>query len=404
MHKKSPMLAGRSLMRDLIVLQRSRSLRDPSASPPSWRSPSVIDLLYKKGRLGVEKQTDGRRLSSGATDDRELGEESGWRSNRTDFMGENKEPVMEQDGSSLPPDAISGNSGLKNRKSQKLKGKQAPGIQIRTLSEQLNDLPLDIDDVASSNVNLCGRHIPPEKSRVEPEVAIRGHSSGLNRGRRRKFRGTRRTRAAPSRDVGGQNELAPRTGCGIPFNWSRIHHQGKTFLDIAGRSFSCGPSDSRLRKARAGSHGRNLLPKLDSVNNADHEGISMAGTILMLCQKYFFPKLKDVDIIDTLQWIASREDIEIDKAGIKLLASRSDGSLRDAKMTLEQLSLLGQKISVLLIQELVGLISDEKLVDLLDLALSADTVRRKHCKKFEGDHGNWCGAFSFDVTACYSDY
>lgn len=43
-------------------------------------------------------------------------------------------------------------------------------------------------------------------------------------------------------------------------------------------------------------------------------------------------------------------------------------------MNLEQLSLLGQRISLCLVQELAGLISDEKLVDLLDLALSADTV------------------------------
>ena len=49
MHKHSPILADRSLMRDLVVLQRSRSLRDPSASPPSWQSPSIVEMLSKKG-------------------------------------------------------------------------------------------------------------------------------------------------------------------------------------------------------------------------------------------------------------------------------------------------------------------------------------------------------------------
>ncbi|XP_040958745.1 protein STICHEL-like 3 isoform X2 [Gossypium hirsutum] len=633
MHKHSPMLADRSLMRDLIVLQRSRSLRDPSASPPSWHSPSVVDLLYKKGdrgavregrrSLGAEVQTDGRRVSvsspplaamgeasgvnegvpvtsdrstkSGARDSRRVRrEESGRRSSRTDLIGESKEPVMEQDGNDLAPDAISGNSELKNRKSKKVKGKQTQVVQIKTLSEQLNDVPLDNDDVASSNV--CGRHARPEKT---PEVAaVHGHSSGLNRVKRRKFRGTRRARAAPSsRELGVQNELsvasnsfaqgslhpkygmeeeeneyddrnvtrAPRNGCGIPFNWSRIHDRGKTFLDIAGRSFSCGLSDSRLRKGRSGSHGRNApempvesdpssssaksnveaLPllieasgSLDSTENArwvnDYSGelgifannllkrnvdsdlasearfgdqrklgrnlrsrhqnitqkymprtfrdlvgqnlVSQAlsnavmkrkvgllyvfygphGTGKTSCARIFaralncqsveqpkpcgfcnscishdmgksrnirevgpisnfdFESIMDLldnmiisqlpsqyrvfifDDCDTLSsdcwsaiskvidrvprrvvfilWIASREDIEIEKDAVKLIASRSDGSLRDAEMTLEQLSLLGQKISVLLVQELVGLISDEKLVDLLDLALSADTV------------------------------
>ncbi|KAG8365570.1 hypothetical protein BUALT_Bualt18G0119200 [Buddleja alternifolia] len=49
MHKHSPISADRSLMRDLVVLQRSRSLRDPTASPHSWHSPSVVDLLLKLG-------------------------------------------------------------------------------------------------------------------------------------------------------------------------------------------------------------------------------------------------------------------------------------------------------------------------------------------------------------------
>lgn len=71
------------------------------------------------------------------------------------------------------------------------------------------------------------------------------------------------------------------------------------------------------------------------------------------CQKFFFNKLKDAEIIYTLQRIATNEDLEIDKDALKVIASNSNGSLRDAEMTLEQLSLLGQKISLCLVQELV---------------------------------------------------
>ncbi|XP_031494271.1 protein STICHEL-like 3 isoform X2 [Nymphaea colorata] len=104
--------------------------------------------------------------------------------------------------------------------------------------------------------------------------------------------------------------------------------------------------------------------------NIDH----LPHMIISRCQKFFFPKLRDADIISTLHFIATQENIEIERDAVKLIATRSDGSLRDAEMTLEQLSLLGQRISVSLVQELVGLVSDDKLVDLLDLALSADTV------------------------------
>ena len=77
-------------------------------------------------------------------------------------------------------------------------------------------------------------------------------------------------------------------------------------------------------------------------------------TIVTRCHKFFFPKLKDVDIINILQSIALQEELEIDKDALKLIASRSDRSLRDAEMTLDQLSLLGQRISLPLVQELVS--------------------------------------------------
>ncbi|XP_006644660.2 protein STICHEL-like 4 [Oryza brachyantha] len=102
--------------------------------------------------------------------------------------------------------------------------------------------------------------------------------------------------------------------------------------------------------------------------------LDLPHIILSRCQKFFFPKLKECDIVNTLQWISTSESLDVDRDAMKLIASRSDGSLRDAEMTLDQLSLLGQRISLSLVQELVGLVSDDKLVDLLDLALSADTV------------------------------
>ncbi|KAJ7968772.1 protein STICHEL-like 3 [Quillaja saponaria] len=678
MHKQSPIMADRSLMRDLVVLQRSRSLRDPSASPPSWHSPSVVDLLSRKvendsliqeGRrsMGIERRRERRRLSGssppltsvgtskvspvevirgndmataisehssrgGVGDGRKVGrEELGQKSSRTGLFGVNVESPLNQNGKDMAQDVIPRSSGSKHRKG-KQKGKHVQDVHIKTLSQQLNDVPMDSDDVASSNVHLQGRFPRREKTTEEPEPTIRDSSNKLNRVKRRKFQSARRARAgSTSRAIGADNELsvasnslahgsprrryhieeaeeeyddqnvtrAPKNGCGIPWNWSRIHHRGRTILDMAGRSFSCGLSDSRLKRGGVAANGRNIsdmpmasdhsssstksdaeaLPLLveasgsqestenagwvhdysgelgifadnllkndvDSdlasearsgdqqklrgnrrnrhqnltqkymprtfrdmvgqnlvaqalsnavtrrkvgllyvfygphgtgktscarvfaralncqsiehpkpcgfcssciahdmgksrnirevgpVSNFDFESIMdlldnmivsqlpsmyrvfifddcdtlssdcwsaiskvidraprrlvfifvsssldvLPHIIISRCQKFFFPKLKDADIIYSLQWIATNEGLEIDKDALKLIASRSDGSLRDAEMTLEQLSLLGQRISVPLVQELVGLISDEILVDLLDLALSADTV------------------------------
>ncbi|MCO5594452.1 hypothetical protein L7F22_048482 [Adiantum nelumboides] len=96
--------------------------------------------------------------------------------------------------------------------------------------------------------------------------------------------------------------------------------------------------------------------------------------VISRCQKFIFSKIKENDVVNRLHMIASQEGLEVDAEALKLVASACDGSLRDAEMMLDQLSLLGQKISLSMVQELMGLVSDEKLVELLDFALSADTV------------------------------
>ncbi|XP_071706886.1 protein STICHEL-like 3 isoform X2 [Rutidosis leptorrhynchoides] len=586
MHKNSPIITDRSLIRDLVVLQRSRSLKDPSMSPPSFQSPSAIDPQSKR----VEKDAANLSSNVGSGDvirRRIKKEESSGRSYRDDS------PL---DAANLARDIYPGSSD--NRSKQKGR-KSKKDDHIKTYSQQLNNVPIDSDNVASSHNRFHGG--------MEVESSL--HSHGLNRVKRRKFKGERRVSRVNKNEMssasnfmehggshskhdieyGGEPNVTgvPKNGCGIPFNWSRIHDRGKSFL-------SCGLSDSRSKRggqresgqppvlsdhstsstngeslpllmdasqesrentaawvhnysgelglyadnllnseidsdlaseARSGHHrrtrhqnltqkymprtfrdlvGQNLAvqalsnaiakkkvgllyvfygphgtgktscarifaraltcqsldhPKpcgycnscishdmgksrsvreVGPMNNLGYKSIMeliekmivsqqpsqyrvfiiddcdnlstdcwsaiskvidraprrmvfilvnssldvLPHIITSRCQKFFFPKLKDADIIYTLQWIATKEEFEIDKDALKLIASRSDGSLRDAEMTLEQLSLLGQRISVPLVQELVGLISDDKLVDLLDLALSADTVNTvKHLRE-----------------------
>ncbi|OVA04055.1 AAA+ ATPase domain [Macleaya cordata] len=636
MHRQSPILAERSLMRDLIVLQRSRSLRDPSTSPPSWHSPSILESLSRKlekdsadGRRrsgGLERRREARRLSGNSPPVASLatskvaaedvmrghdgrlifssnvdgvrdvegikGEESSRKSRRSDQSAGTEEPPVDGQNLVMVNELVQGKADAKDKRISR-KGKQSQNIHLKTLSEQLNEFPIDSDGQSSCihHNGGCRRH---EKNIEEPEASNRSYRNELNRAKKRRFRGVRITRASMgSRDFGVRNDLSvasnslaqnstqrkyymeggeeegenakldvsrgPRNGCGIPWNWSRIHHRGKTFLDLAGRSLSCGLSDSRLRKEGSLPEGRDNLdmavasessslsakfhaeaaPLLversgsqGSTDNAawvhdysgelgifadhslkhdvDSDFASEAGSDRQksrgyrhgrhqsLTQKYLPRTFKDLvgqnlvaqalsnavlkrkvgflyvfygphgtgktscarifaralncqssehpkpcgvcnsciahdlgksrnvrevgpvsnfdfesimDLLDSMiisqlqsqyrvfifddcdtlppdswsaiskvidraprRWIATKEGLEIDKDALKLIASRSDGSLRDAQMTLEQLSLLGQRISVPLVQELVGLISDEKLVDLLDLALSADTV------------------------------
>ncbi|XVF75108.1 hypothetical protein PTKIN_Ptkin13bG0161500 [Pterospermum kingtungense] len=102
-------------------------------------------------------------------------------------------------------------------------------------------------------------------------------------------------------------------------------------------------------------------------------------TVQSRCQKYLFNKIKDGDITARLRKISTDENLEVESGALDLIALNADGSLRDAETMLDQLSLLGKRITTSLVNELVGVVSDEKLLELLELAMSsntAETVKR----------------------------
>ncbi|XP_020252955.1 protein STICHEL-like isoform X2 [Asparagus officinalis] len=101
---------------------------------------------------------------------------------------------------------------------------------------------------------------------------------------------------------------------------------------------------------------------------------SLPRAIISHCQKYLFSKVKDVDIVSRLRKMAYEENLDIELDALDLIALNSDGSLRDAETMLDQLSLLGKRVTTSLVYELIGVVSDEKLLDLLEIAMSSDTA------------------------------
>ncbi|KAF9685124.1 hypothetical protein SADUNF_Sadunf03G0021800 [Salix dunnii] len=97
-------------------------------------------------------------------------------------------------------------------------------------------------------------------------------------------------------------------------------------------------------------------------------------TVQSRCQKYLFSKIKDGDIVARLRKISKEENLDVELDALDLIALNAEGSLRDAETMLDQLSLLGKKITTSLVNELVGDVSDEKLLELLELALSSETA------------------------------
>ncbi|KAG0450028.1 hypothetical protein HPP92_026959 [Vanilla planifolia] len=102
-------------------------------------------------------------------------------------------------------------------------------------------------------------------------------------------------------------------------------------------------------------------------------------SLISQCQSYHFPKVKEDDIFCKLQRICVEEGYLFERDALSFISIKANGSLHDAETLLDQLALLGKNITLSLTHELIGIVSDDELLDLLDLALSEDTsntVRR----------------------------
>ncbi|GER38937.1 replication factor C / DNA polymerase IIIgamma-tau subunit [Striga asiatica] len=101
---------------------------------------------------------------------------------------------------------------------------------------------------------------------------------------------------------------------------------------------------------------------------------SVPPAVLARCQKHLFSKISNGDIVARLMKISCEESLDVEMSALELIASNADGSLRDAETMLEQLSLFGKRITKSMVNELIGVVSDDKLLELLELAMSSNAT------------------------------
>ena len=109
-------------------------------------------------------------------------------------------------------------------------------------------------------------------------------------------------------------------------------------------------------------------------------------TIHSRCQKFDFKRIKTEDIYKHLLSIASKEEIQYEDSAIRLIAKRSNGGMRDAQSTLDQLSLLPEGITKSNVENFLGEVSASKLIDLINSLIEKDTFSMlKSCSKLYDD-------------------
>lgn len=98
------------------------------------------------------------------------------------------------------------------------------------------------------------------------------------------------------------------------------------------------------------------------------------ATVLSRCQRHEFRRLPSAEIIAHLNKVAKAEKIKAEDDALALIARQSTGSMRDAISLLDQLSSLGESITLAWAQEVLGAATSQAVLNLTDAIISADSA------------------------------
>ncbi len=105
----------------------------------------------------------------------------------------------------------------------------------------------------------------------------------------------------------------------------------------------------------------------------------VAAPILSRCQRFDFRRIGTAEIIGRLRNILALEDAQAAEGALEVIAKKADGGMRDALSLLDQLlSLTGGDVTQESVRRVLGLVDEERYLELLDLIL-------------EGAHGDVFG-------------
>ncbi|MBW2518851.1 MAG: DNA polymerase III subunit gamma/tau [Deltaproteobacteria bacterium] len=99
-------------------------------------------------------------------------------------------------------------------------------------------------------------------------------------------------------------------------------------------------------------------------------------TILSRCQRFDFRKIPSNKVSERLRFIANEEQLQISQESLALVSRQSEGSMRDALSTLDQvIAFCGDQVDDNAVQSLLGMVDRRLLLDTLEAILQRDSRR-----------------------------
>ena len=94
----------------------------------------------------------------------------------------------------------------------------------------------------------------------------------------------------------------------------------------------------------------------------------LAAPILSRCQRFDFRRIGVADIVNRLRTVLDQEGASAADEALRLIARKADGGMRDALSILDQvLSLTGGEVEVASVRRVLGLVEEERYLELLDV-------------------------------------
>ncbi|MGN1182960.1 MAG: DNA polymerase III subunit gamma/tau, partial [Faecalibacillus sp.] len=95
-------------------------------------------------------------------------------------------------------------------------------------------------------------------------------------------------------------------------------------------------------------------------------------TIISRCQRFDFKRVDEKDIINRLKFVLNEENKKYDEESLQKIAKLADGGMRDALSILEQCLAFDNELTIENINQVYGLLSNDKKINLIKLLLNKD--------------------------------
>ncbi|MFN6529351.1 DNA polymerase III subunit gamma/tau [Nostoc sp. ChiSLP03a] len=126
-------------------------------------------------------------------------------------------------------------------------------------------------------------------------------------------------------------------------------------------------------------------------------------TIISRCQRFDFRRIQLEAMVKHLSVIASKENIHISHDAVTLVAQLSQGGLRDAESLLDQLGLLAGEVTPERVWDLVGTVSEQDLLALLNAIAQDKPEAVLDCTHYILDRGREPLTILQNLAAFYRD-